>query len=181
MDHLRCLTVSSEIEIVHPAGKPHKQESKHHWLPQVPETEYKYQAPQCQSKQLKLREAKLQRRLSDHQLHARSFKLRHLRKRLSSLLSCLQTVQSDPGSQLLGDVTHAGVGFDAAAVFESFLLLQVTPINLIGSPGQTSVRSVLFRLWLPIGEQTRVFYLSRKSFVTTLQEGRGCRRESSMD
>lgn len=37
----------------------------------------------------------------------------------------LQAVQCALGSQLLGAVTHAGVGFGDAGVFESFLLLKL--------------------------------------------------------
>lgn len=49
---------------------------------------------------------------------------RSLEGTLFSLLSCLQAVLCDPGSQLPAlAVTHAGVGFSDAALLEEFILL----------------------------------------------------------
>lgn len=45
---------------------------------------------------------------------------------LSNPLRCLQAVQCAPGSQLLLTVTHAGVDFDDAAIFESSICLQIS-------------------------------------------------------
>lgn len=80
---------------------------------------------------------------------------------LSSLLSCLQCT---PGSQLLCIVTHAGMGCDGTATFESFQFLWVTPHPYsYSNPDEThcsrSWTLVVVILWSVVGCPSVVSWL----------------------